>query len=326
MTIGRRRFLRLAGGVAALPAASRFAWAQSYPTRAVHLIVGLAAGGPTDVAARIMAEWLSQRLNQPFVVENRTGVGGNLAHQAVFGSPADGYTLLFAGPAATISASLYKKLPLHIVPDAVAIGSMMRFPNVMVVPTSLPIRSVREFIDYARSHPGQLSMASSGVGASPHLSGELFKFMTGIEILHVPYRGSAAAYPDLVAGRVHVLFDNVSGPVLQLVDSGKLRALGVTTATRWELLPQIPAIAETVPGYEAIVWYGVVGPKNISPAIVRLLNESINAGLADPKMMARIRDGGGVPMPMAPGEFAKFIVADVEKWRRVIEFAKISAD
>ena len=169
-------------------------------------------------------------------------------------------------------------------------------------------------------------MASSGVGASPHLSGELFKFMTGIEILHVPYRGSAAAYPDLVAGRVHVLFDNVSGPVLQLVDSGKLRALGVTTASRWELLPQLPAIAETVPGYEAIIWYGVVGPKNVSPEIVRLLNESINAGLSDPKMITRIHEGGGVPMPMTPSEFAKFIADDVEKWRRVIEFAKISAE
>jgi tripartite-type tricarboxylate transporter receptor subunit TctC len=203
---------------------------------------------------------------------------------------------------------------------------MMRFPNVMVVPTSLPVMTVQEFIDYARAHSGQLSMASSGVGASPHLSGELFRFMTGIEMLHVPYRGSAAAYPDLVAGRVHVLFDNLSGPVLQLVDSGKLRALGVTSAARWELLPQIPAVAETVPGYEVTIWYGIVGPKNISPAIVRRLNESINAGLSDPKMTARIREGGGVPMPMTPGEFAKFITDDAEKWRRVITFAKISAD
>jgi tripartite-type tricarboxylate transporter receptor subunit TctC len=326
LNLPRRRFLHLAAGAAALPAVSRMASAQAYPTRPVHLIVGFAAGGPTDVAARIMAEWLSQQFSQQFVVENRTGMAGNLASQAVFSAPPDGHTLLFAGPNSTISASLYKKLPFNFLQDAVPVGSMMRFPNLMVVPASLPVMSVQEFIDYARAHPGELSIASSGVGASPHLSGELFKFMTRIEMVHVPYRGSAAAYPDLITGKVHMLFDNLGGPVLELVRSGKLRALGVTTAKRWESLPDIPAIAETVPGYEVSIWYGIFAPKNISHEIVETLNRSMNAGLSDAKVMARIGEGGGMPMPLTAGEFDKFIKGDVEKWHKVIELAKVSVD
>jgi tripartite-type tricarboxylate transporter receptor subunit TctC len=253
-------------------------------------------------------------------------MAGNLANQAVVNALPDGHTLLFTGPNSSISASLYKKLPYNFLRDTIAVGSMMRFPNVMVVPPSLPAKTVRDFIDYAKANPGQVSMASSGVGASPHLSGELFKFMTKIDMVHVPYRGSAAAYPDLVSGKVHVLFDNLGGPVLELARSGKLRMLGVTTPGRWAALPDVPAVAETVPGYEVIIWYGMFAPKNTSPEIVTALNRRINAGLSDPKVVVRIVEGGGVPMPTTTEEFGKFVSDDVEKWRKVIEFAGISAD
>jgi tripartite-type tricarboxylate transporter receptor subunit TctC len=326
MKLARRTFLHLAAGATALPAAARVARAQAYPSRPVHMLVGLAAGGGTDVAARILAEWLSEQLHQQFVVENRTGMGGNLANQAALAAPADGYTLLFTGPNATISASLYKKLPYNFLQDSVAIASMMRFPNLMVVPPSLPVQTVQEFIDYARAHPRQLSMASSGVGASPHLSAELFKFLTKIEMVHVPYRGSSAAYPDLITGKVHLLFDNLGGPVLELIRAGQLRVLGVTTATRWETLPDVPTIAETVPGYDVTIWYGLFAPKDTAPEIVAALHRSVNAGLTDAKLLARIADGGGAPMRMTPDEFSKFVRDDIEKWRKVIEFAQISAD
>ena len=268
MKLARRTFLHLATGAAALPSLARLAQAQAYPTRPVHMLVGLAAGGPTDVAARMLAEWLSQQFGQQFVVENRTGMAGNLANQAALSAPPDGQMLLFTGPNSTISASLYKKLPFNFLQDSVAIASMMRFPNLMLVPPSLPVKTVQEFIDYAKAHPGQLSMASSGVGASPHLSGELFKFMTKIAMVHVPYRGSSAAYPDLITGKVHLLFDNLSGPALELIRSGQLRVLGVTAANRWEALPDVPAIAETVPGYDVTIWYGLFAPKNTPAEIV----------------------------------------------------------
>ena len=326
MTLPRRKFLHLASAAAALPAISRLASAQAYPSRPVRILVGLAAGGGTDVAARTMAEWLSQQFREQFIVENRVGMAGNLANQAAANAAPDGYTLLFTGPNATISASLYKKLPYNLLQDLVAIGSMMRFPNVMVVPSSLPIKTVQEFIDHAKANPGRLSLASSGVGASPHLSGELFKFMTKIEMVHVPYRGSSAAYPDLISGKVHVLFDNLGGPVLELIRGGQLRALGVTTARRWDPFPEIPTIAETVPGYEVIIWYGLFAPRNTPREIVSALNGRINAGLSDPKVIARIVEGGGVPMPMPISEFSEFVKNDVEKWRKVIEFAGISAD
>jgi tripartite-type tricarboxylate transporter receptor subunit TctC len=326
MKLARRTLLRLAAGATALPAAARMAQAQAYPSRPVHMLVGLAAGGGTDVAARILAEWLSDQLHQQFVVENRTGMGGNLANQAALAAPPDGYTLLFTGPNATISASLYKKLPYNFLQDSVAIASMMRFPNLMVVPPSLPVQTVQEFIHYAKAHPRQLSMASSGVGASPHLSAELFKFLTKIEMVHVPYRGSSAAYPDLITGKVHLLFDNLGGPVLELIRAGQLRVLGVTTATRWESLPDVPAIAETVPGYDVTIWYGLFAPKDTPPEIVAALHRSVNAGLTDAKLLARIADGGGAPMRMTPGEFSQFVRDDIEKWRKVIEFAGISAD
>ncbi len=325
-TLGRRRFLHLATAAGALAALPRGARAQAYPVRPVRILVGLAAGGPTDVAGRILAEWLSEHLGQQFIVENRTGMGGNLAAQALAASAGDGYTLMFSGPNVTISASLYKKLPYDLLRDTVAVGAMMRIPDVMVIPPSLPVHSVREFIDYAKANPGKLTMASSGVGASPHLAGELFKSMTGVDMLHVPYRGSSAVYPDLVSGRVQVFFDNLSGSVLGLIHEGKLRALGVTTAGRWPSLPDLPAVAETVPGYEVVVWYGVFAPKGTPPAVVEALNKGINAALADPKTRARMADIGGEPMPMTPAELDAFVRADIAKWRKVIEFAKISAD
>jgi tripartite-type tricarboxylate transporter receptor subunit TctC len=326
MKLPRRTFLHLAAGAVALPAVSRIAWAQSYPTQSVRLIVGLAAGGPTDVVARVVAEWFSEHFGQQFIVENRTGVAGNLAIEAVVNSPADGYTLLFGGPNITIGASLYKRLPFKVLQDLAPVGSVMRLPNLMVVPPSLPVKTVSEFIDYAKANSGQLSMASSGVGASPHLSGELFKFMSKIDMVHVPYRGSAAAYPDLLTGRVHVLFDNLGGPVLDMVRTGKLRALGVTSSSRWESLPDIPAVAESVPGYEVNVWYGIVAPRNTPPQILATLNRALNIALADPKVIARFAENGGKPMPMTTGEFGKFIADDVEKWRKVVAFAGISAE
>jgi tripartite-type tricarboxylate transporter receptor subunit TctC len=326
VTVGRRRFLRLAAAAGALAAVPRGASAQAFPSRPVRILVGLAAGGPTDVAARILADWLSQHFGQQFIVENRTGMGGNLAAQALVTSAADGYTLMFTGPNVTISASLYKKLPYDLLRDTVTVGAMMRIPDIMVITPTLPVRSVAELIDYAKANPGKLSFASSGVGASPHLAGELFKSMTGVNMLHVPYRGSSAVYPDLVSGRVQVFFDNLSGTVLGLIHEGKLRALGVTSATRWPSLPDLPAVAETLPGYEVIVWYGVFAPNGTPPAVVDALNKGINAALADPGIRARMADIGGQPMPMTPAELDAFVRADIAKWRKVIEFAKISAD
>jgi tripartite-type tricarboxylate transporter receptor subunit TctC len=321
MKLPRRRFLYLTASAVV----ARGARAQAYPTRPVHLIVGLAAGGGTDLVARIMAERLWQHFGQQFVVENRTGMAGNLASQFVLSSPPDGHTLLFTGAATTISAAIYKTLPFNFLQDSVPVGGVMRFPNLMVVPPSLPVKTVQDFIDYAKANPGKLSMASSGVGASPHLSGELFKFMTKIEMVHVPYRGSAAVYPDLMAGNVHVLFDNLAGSI-ELARSGKLRALGVTSAKRWDSLPDIPAIAETVPGYEVNVWYGIVAPKNTPPLVVAALSTAIDAALADPKIIMRFAEAGGLPMPMSPDELGKFMAEDTEKWRKVAAFAGISAE
>ena len=308
--------------IALLPRAVR---AADYPVRSVRLVVGLAAGGGTDAVARIVAEKLSEQLRQRFIVENRTGLGGNLANEAVINSAPDGYTLLFTGSNSTISMSAYKKLPFNFQRDTVPVAGIMRFPNLMVVPTSLPVTTVQEFIDYAKANPGKLSMASSGNGTSVHLSGEMFKAMSKIDMVHVPYRGAAAAYPDLMTGKVDVLFDNVTG-VIEAVRSGKLRALGVTTSTRWPSLPDVPAIAETVPGFEATIWYGMFAPKGTPPEIVDVLNSAVNAALADRSLLARFEALHGLPMPMSSREFGEFIGGDVQRWRKAVELAGVSIE
>jgi tripartite-type tricarboxylate transporter receptor subunit TctC len=315
-----RALLAFSSLLAALGAPAR---SSEYPQRPVHLVVGLAAGGGTDIVARVVADWLSHRLGQQFIVENRTGMGGNLAAQAVINAAPDGYTLLFTGPNNAIGTSVYKKLPFNFARDTVPIAGVMRLPDLMVVPPSLPVTTVREFIDYARANPNTLLMASSGNGTTTHLAGELFKSMTKIRMTHVPYRGSSAAYPDLMTGKVHVLFDNLTGAI-EFVRAGKLRPLGVTTAERWPLVPDIPAIAETVPGYEASVWYGLVAPRGTPAEIVATLNAAVNAGLADPDILARFTEAGGLPMPMTASELGKLIADETEKWQKVVEFAGIS--
>jgi len=299
--------------------------AADYPTRPVQLVVGLAAGGSTDGVARILADWLSRSLGHRVVIENRPGMGGNLGAQSVIKAPPDGHTLLFMGPNNAIATSLYKRLPFDFLRGTEAVGGVMRLTNIMLVPPSLPVKSVQGFIDYAKANPGKLSMASTGVGTSTHLSGELFKVMTKTDIVHVPYRGSAPALPDLMTGKVHVLFGNLTG-AMELVDAGRLRGLAVTSAKRWASLPDMPTIAETVPGYEADVWYGVVAPKGTPPDVVARLNQAINAGLADPDVRTRFEQAGGLPMPMSSAEFSKMIVDETEKWRKVVEFAGVSID
>ena len=299
--------------------------AADYPTRPVQLVVGLAAGGATDAAARMLAEWLTRSLGHRVVIENRPGMGGNLGAQSVIKAPPDGHTLLFVGPNNVIATSLYKRLPFDFLRDTEPVAGVMRLTNLMVVPPSLPVKTVQGFIDYAKANPGKLSMASTGVGTSVHLSGELFKAMTKVDIVHVPYRGSSPAYPDLLTGKVHVLFGNLTGSI-ELVQTGRLRGLGVTSAKRWESLPDMPAIAETVPGYEADVWYGIVAPKGTPREIVAALNKAINEGLADPSMRARFEQDAGVPMPMTPAEFGKMMADETEKWRKVVQFAGVSVD
>jgi tripartite-type tricarboxylate transporter receptor subunit TctC len=299
--------------------------AADYPRRPIQLVVGFAPGGGTDLAARMLADWLSKRLGQRVVIENRSGTGGNLAAQMVINSPPDGYTLLFAGPNHVISGSLYKKLPFDFLRDTVPVAGVMRLANLMTVPNALPVHNVRGFIEYARANRGKISMASTGHGTSVHLSGELFKAMTKVEMIHVPYRGAASAYPDLITGKVDVMFGNLTGSI-EYVNRGQLRALGVTSVKRWEGLSGIPTIAETVPGYEADVWYGVVAPKGTPPEIVSTLNKGISAALADPALAARFVSAGGVPMPMSSAEFGKWTADEYAKWRKVVEFAGISVD
>jgi tripartite-type tricarboxylate transporter receptor subunit TctC len=322
----RRRFLHMAAGCATLPTVSRTARAQkTYPTRPVRFICAYPAGGPNDITTRVMADWFSADLGQQFVVENRGGAGGNLGAQAMINSPRDGYTLLLAAANNTISASLYKKLPFDFIRDTVPVAGVMRFTNIMVVPPSLPVRTVSDFIDYAKASPGQISFASPGNGTAIHMSGELFKSMTGVDMVHVPYRGSAGVYPDLMTGKVHVLFDNLPGSI-EFVRAGQLRALGVTAAKRWDALPDVPAIAETVPGYEVSVWYGISAPKGTPSDIAEILNKSVGKALANPKMQAKLSDLGGIPMPMSSAEFGKLVADETEKWTKVVKFANISVE
>ena len=299
--------------------------ADKFPSRPVHWVVGFAAGGPNDTTARVFGEWLANYLGQPFVIEDRAGSGGMIAANYVVHAAPDGYTLMFVAPNNAIGTTLYKHLPFDFLKDAVPVAGLMRLTNVMVVPRSLPVKTVAQFIAYAEEHPGELSFASSGNGTSVHMSGELFKAMTGIDMVHVPYRGSALVYPDLLSGKVHVLFDNLPG-ALGFIQQDKLRALAVTTAQRSASLPDVPTVAETVPGYEASVWYGIAAPKGTPPEVIEILNKAVNAALADPKMRERITQLGGTPMPMSPAEFGKLLADETEKWGKVVKFADLSIE
>ena len=299
--------------------------ADKYPTRPIKFVVGFLAGGANDIIARIFCDWLQPHLGQPCVVENKIGQGGMIAAKSVIDSPPDGYTIMFVAPNNAIGQTLYKNLPFNHVRDTTPIAGTMRLANIMVVPPDLPVHSVAEFIAYTKANPGKITFASSGNGTSVHMSGELFKMMTNLDLLHVPYRGSAGIYPDLMTGKVHVLFDNLPGSV-EFVKTGKLRALGVTTAQRSKVLPDVPAVGETVKGYEASVFYGVAGPKGVPPDVVAILNKAFNDALADPKIQKRIADLGAEPMPMTPAEFGKLVVDETEKWGKVVKAANISVE
>jgi tripartite-type tricarboxylate transporter receptor subunit TctC len=325
MKLPRRTFLHLAAGAAAFPAVSRFAWAQTYPTRPVRIIVGFAAGGGSDITARLIGQWLSERLGRSFLVENRPGAGGNIGAEAVVRAPPDGYTLLLAGSANAINATLYDKLNFDFIHDIAPVAGIIRVPNVMEVNPSVPAKTVPEFIAHAQANPGKISMASAGTGAPSHVAGELFKLMAGVNMIHVPYRGVAPALTDLLGGQVQVLFSDMAASI-EYIRAGKLRALAVTTANRWEVLPDLPAVGEFLPGYEGSSVYGVGAPKNTPAEFIDKLNKEINAGLADPAMKAKIRELGGSPLSGSPADFGKLIAYDTEKWAKVILAANIKPE
>ena len=324
MKLPRRRFLHLAGGTFALPALSRIARAETYPTRPVHFIVSFAAGGPNDTTARLIAQYLGDQLGQQVVVENRTGAGGNVGMEAALKAVPDGYTIAFVGPNNAISATLYQNLPFDFIRDSVPIAGTMQLTNVMVTNLAFPASNLTEFIAYAKANPGKINFGSGGIGTSPHLCGELLKAMTGINMLHVPYRGSAPATVDLLAGQIQMEFDNLPGQLGNII-TGRVRALGVTAAKRVSDLPDVPAIGEIVPGYEANVWYGIAAPKGTPPEIVAKLNGAVNAALANPQLKASFAKLGGQPTPMTPAEFGQLVARETEKWAKVIQGAGIKA-
>jgi tripartite-type tricarboxylate transporter receptor subunit TctC len=321
----RRHFFRLVAGAAMLPISYRTASALDYPSRPVHIMVGFAAGGPNDISARLIAEWLSRRLGQQFVVENRAGAGGNIATESVVHAPADGYTLLLVPAPAAINATLYHNLTFNFARDIAPVAGIVRVPEVMVVNPSVPAKTVGEFIAYAKANPGKINMATAGNGTVPHVAGELFKFMTGVNLVTVGYRGGGPALVDLLGGQVQVMFEPTLSTLPHIRD-GKLRALAVTSAKRSEALPDVPAMAEFVPGYEATAWFGIGAPKNVPAEIVETLNREINAGLADAKLKDRLVGLGGTPMPMSPQEFRALIASETEKWAKVIKFAGIKVN
>jgi len=318
LVIGMICLLSLAGGTAPSSAAD-------YPNRPVRWLIGFSAGGPVDVVARIMSQWLSEHFGQQFVVENRTGSGGNIAAAAAINSAPDGYTLLFVAPNNAISTSLYKHLSFDFIRDTVPVASIMQLTNLLVVSNAMPVKNVQEFIDYCKANPGKVSYASSGNGTSVHMSAELFKAMTGINMVHVPYRGSAIAFPDIISNKVQLIFDNLPS-ALEQSRAGTVRALGVTSPQRWPGLPDIPAIAETVPGFESVGFYGISAPKGTPPEIVEILNKAVGEALRDPKVVERLTVMGGIPKPMAPPEFGKLVAEETEKWRKVVEFSGASVD
>ena len=325
MKLPRRNFLHLATGAAALPAVSRIAWAQNYPTRPVRIIAATAPGGLPDILARLIAPWLSGRLGQQFVIDNRPGGGGNIGTEAVVRSPADGYTLLLCGTFNAINATLYDKLNFDFIRDIAPVAGIMRVPEVMVVNPSVPAQTVPEFIAYAKANPGKINLGSGGIGTPGHVDGELFKMMAGVELVHVPYRGGGPVMTDLLGGQVHVLFGSTSLTIEQ-IRAGKLRPLAVTTATRWEGLPDLPTVSEFLPGYEASAWSGVGAPRNTPAKIIDTLNKEINAALADPTMKARLADLGGTVLTGSPADFGKLIADETEKRGKVIRAANIKAD
>jgi tripartite-type tricarboxylate transporter receptor subunit TctC len=324
MKLPRRNFLRLAAGAAALPAVSRIARAQAYPTRPVRIIVGFAAGGGVDIVARLIGQWLSERLGQPFVIENRPGAGTNIGTEAVVRAAADGYTLLLVNTANAINATFYDKLNFNFIRDIAPVAGIMVVPNVMLVHPSVPAKTVPEFIAYAKANPGKINLASGGLGGPSHVAGELFRIMTGVDMNHVPYRGASPALADLLAGQVHVQFPTMPASI-EYIRAGKLRALAVTSATRSQALPDVATVSEFVPGYEATSWYGVGVPRNTPAEIVDKLNKEVNAALADPKMKVRLADLGEA-LPGRPADFAKLIADETDKWSKVIRALNIKAD
>ena len=323
--LGRRNFLHLAAGAAALPAVSRIAMAQTYPSRPVRLIVTTAAGGSPDIIARLIGQWLSERLGQPIIVDNRPGAGTNIGTEMGVRAPPDGYTLLMALSANAINATVYDKLPFNFIRDTAPVASIASIPLIMEVNPSVPAKTVPEFIAYAKANPGKINMASGGSGTPAHVAGELFKMMAGINMVHVPYRGEGLALPDLISGQLQALF-GVMPASLGYIKAGKLRALAVTTAKRQELLPDVPTAGEFLPGYEARGWYGIVGPKATPVNIIEKLNQEINAALADPSMKTRLTDLGCAVFAGSPADFGKFIAEETEKWAKVIKFAGIKPE
>jgi tripartite-type tricarboxylate transporter receptor subunit TctC len=325
MKLPRRTFLHLAAGAAALPATSRFAWAQAYPTRPVRLIVPFGPAGASDITARLIGQWLSERLGQQFVIENRPGAGGNIGTEAVVRAAPDGYTLLYVTTANAVSATLYKKLNFNFIRDIAPVAPIVRFPYIMVVNPSVPAKTLPEFIAYAKANPGKINMASPGIGSTPHVNGELFKVMTGTNMVHVPYRSAAAVMIDLLSGQVQLYFGTTASS-LEYVRTGKLRALAVTIERRLDALPDIPTVGDFVPGYEATNWYGIGAPRNTPVEVIEKLNKETNAGLADPKIKARIADLGGSLLTGSPADFGRLIADETEKWGKVVKFVGIKAD
>ena len=322
MKLPRRHFLQLAAGVAAFPALSRVAWAQPYPTQPLRLILGYPPGGSADITARLTGQWLSERLGQPVVIESRPGAATNLATEAVVRAAPDGYTFLLIAPANAINATLYEKLNFNFLRDIEPVAGIIHFPNVVVVNPTLPIKSIPELIAYAKANPGKLNMASSGNGSTIHMSGELFKMLTGINMVHVPYRGGALALTDLIAGQVHVMFDNIPTSA-EHIKAGRLRGLAVTSTVRSAVLPDLPTVADFLPGYEASAWYGLGTPKNMPGEVIDKVNKAMNAVLADPKSQARFAELGASTLPGSAADFGRLLADETEKWGKVVKFADI---
>jgi tripartite-type tricarboxylate transporter receptor subunit TctC len=325
LKLPRLRFLHLAAGAAALPTISRIGWTEAYPSRPVRLVTGFAAAGGSDVVARLIGQWLSERFGQSFIIENRPGAGGNIGTESVVRAPPDGYTLLLVTFANVVNASLYKKLNFNFIRDISPVAGLMRVPDLMAIHPSVPARTVPEFIAYAKANAGKITMASAGNGSSGHLAGELLKMMVGISLVHAPYRGNGPALTDLLGGQVELMFPT-SPSVVEYVKSGRLRGLAVTTASRSETLPDLPTVSEFVPGYEVSGLYGIGAPKGTPAEFIATINKESNAALANPKMKARFVDLGGIVIPGSPADFGKVIVEDTEKWAKVIEAANIKIE